>query len=62
MAGDREMTDEVFFKDLESSGLVLGLPTAQLAITGEYLWDLLTGEDSGDTWYKDLFMRRKVHD
>lgn len=56
---DGEMSDEVFWKAFESSGLFLGLPTAQPAITGEYLFDLLSGEADGETWYRDLFFRRK---
>ncbi len=38
--------DEVAWDVFESSGYVLGLPTAQARITGEYLQKLLTGETS----------------
>lgn len=54
--------DEVAWDVFESSGYVLGLPTAQARITGEYLQKLLTGEtspeDAADV-LKGLFFRPK---
>ncbi len=43
VTGEREVGD-VAWDVLETSGYILGLPTAQARITGEYLVDLLTGE------------------
>jgi GGDEF domain-containing protein len=53
-----ELDNDTFFKALESSGLFLGLPTAQLSITSNYLYDLLAGEEDGEHWYRDLVFRR----
>lgn len=54
--------DEVAWDVFESSGYLLGLPTAQARITGEYLQKLLTGEtspeDAADV-LKGLFFRPK---
>jgi hypothetical protein len=43
VVGDKEF-DDVAWDIFESSGYVLGLPTAQARITGEYLQNLLSGE------------------
>ena len=59
---DKDYSDELAFDTLESSGYLLGFPTAQPAITGEYLIDLLNGEARpkgvGDFMH-DLLFRRK---
>jgi hypothetical protein len=43
VVGDKEF-DDVAWDIFESSGYVLGLPTSQARITGEYLQNLLSGE------------------
>lgn len=43
-AGNAEITDEALGDAFESAGLLVGLPTAQVHITGGYLYDLMTGE------------------
>lgn len=44
MAGKSDWTAEDSGAAFESSGLLLGLPTAQTRITGGYLYDLMTGD------------------
>lgn len=54
--------DDVVFDTVETSGYVLGLPTSQVRITGEYLWDLLTGQTSPDNAVeimRDALFRRE---
>ena len=53
--------DEFAKRALRASGPILGVPSAQLGITGEYLLDLVQGDvDSDDLgWFaRDLFFRR----
>lgn len=55
--------DEVAWDIFETSGYVLGLPTAQPRITGEYLTDLLSGnadpENAAELMQGALFRRQK---
>jgi len=44
MTGNKELDADALGDAFESSGLILGLPTAQTRITGGYLYDLMTGE------------------
>ena len=48
LTGDREW-DEVAWDAFEASGYVFGMPTAQPRITGEYLADLLGGEENPES-------------
>ena len=48
LTGDREW-DEVAWDAFEASGYVFGMPTAQPRITGEYLADLLGGEEDPES-------------
>jgi hypothetical protein len=61
--GDDDWTDELGWDIFESSGYILGLPTGQPAITGEYLTDLLTDEEepdgAGNFLHELLFRRSK---
>lgn len=43
---DQEALSEAVGDAVEFAGYVVGLPTAQAKITGGYLWDVITGEDS----------------
>lgn len=61
MAGDKEMDADVAWGAFESAGLVLGLPTAQIRITGSYLTDLLSGEadpENAGEILRDLLFKR----
>jgi len=53
--------DDVAWDGLEASGYVFGLPTAQPRITGEYLYDLFTGqaspENAAEAMHDTLFRR-----
>lgn len=48
LTGDREW-DEVAWDAFEASGYVFGMPTAQPRITGEYLADLLGGDENPES-------------
>lgn len=53
--------DDVAWDTLEASGYVLGLPTAQVRITGEYITDVLTNQAHPETPQQalhDLLFRR----
>lgn len=53
--------DDVAWDTLEASGYVLGLPTAQVRITGEYITDVLTNQahpQSPQQTLHDLLFRR----
>lgn len=58
--GDRPW-DDVAWDTFEASGYVFGLPTAQPRITGEYLYDLFTGQaapdDAAEAMHDVLFRR-----
>lgn len=60
--GEKDV-DEVAWDLFETSGYVLGLPTAQPRITGEYLTDLLSGEadpeNAPELMHDVLFRRQK---
>lgn len=61
LAGDAE-AEELIKPLLKSTGFLLGLPTGQLIITGEYLRDLSTGEDEADNiadFAHDMLYRRR---
>lgn len=53
--------DDVAWDELEASGYLLGLPTAQVRITGSYLYDLFTGkaspQDAAEAMHDTLFRR-----
>jgi len=53
--------DDVAWDTFEASGYVFGLPTAQPRITGEYLYDLFTGQaapdDAAEAMHDVLFRR-----
>ena len=53
--------DDVAWDSLEASGYIFGLPTAQPRITGEYLYDLFTGQaspaDAAEAMHDTLFRR-----
>lgn len=53
--------DDVMWDELEASGYLFGLPTAQPRITGEYLYDLFTGQaspnDAAEAMHDVLFRR-----
>jgi len=54
--------DDVAWDTLEASGYVLGLPTAQVRITGEYITDVLTNQAHPETPQQalhDLLFRRE---
>lgn len=54
--------DDVAWDTLEASGYVLGLPTAQVRITGEYITDVLTNQAHPETPQQalhDLLFRRQ---
>lgn len=54
--------DDVAWDTLEASGYVLGLPTAQVRITGEYITDVLTDQarpESPQQALHDLLFRRQ---
>lgn len=54
--------DDVAWETLETSGYVLGLPTAQVRITGEYITDVLTNQAHPETPQQalhDLLFRRE---
>lgn len=58
--GDKE-ADDVAWDIFESSGIVLGLPTAQPRITGEYIFDLISGDadpENAPEILRDLLFRR----
>jgi len=61
-AGDAEI-DELVKPVLRTTGYLVGLPTGQIQITGEYLYDLATGEadpdDLGEFAYGMLYRRRE---
>lgn len=61
--GDKEFDDKMGWGMVESSGLIFGLPTAQVSITGSYLLDLLNGdadpENALDILKDALFKRKK---
>lgn len=62
LAGTREMDAELAWGAFESAGLVAGLPTAQVKITGSYLTDLISGEaqpENAGEVLRDLLFRRK---
>lgn len=53
--------DDVAWETLEASGYVLGLPTAQVRITGEYITDVLTNQahpESPQQALHDLLFKR----
>lgn len=55
--------DDVAWDTFEASGYVFGLPTAQPRITGEYLYDLLSGQASPDDAAEamhDVLFRRPI--
>lgn len=54
--GEREWDDELTFDVFEASGYIFGLPTAQPAITAEYLYDLM--HDEAEVSLHDLMFRR----
>lgn len=58
---DKEWSDEIGFNLVDSAGLIFGLPTRQVSISGEYMMDLLSGEAQpegvGD-FFHDLFFAR----
>ena len=62
MDGSKEF-DSVAWDTFEASGLIFGLPTGQVRITGEYLEDLLTGdaqpENAAELMRDALFKRQK---
>lgn len=53
--------DDVAWDELEAAGYLFGLPTAQVRITGEYLFDLFTGKaspnDAAEAMHDTLFRR-----
>ncbi len=53
--------DDVAWDELEAAGYLFGLPTAQVRITGEYLYDLFTGQaspaDAAEAMHDTLFRR-----
>lgn len=53
--------DDVAWDELEASGYLFGLPTAQVRITGSYLYDLFTGkaspQDAAEAMHDTLFRR-----
>lgn len=58
--GDKE-ADDVAWDIFESSGIVLGLPTAQPRITGEYIFDLISGDadpENAPDMLRDMLFRR----
>lgn len=58
--GDKD-ADDVAWDIFESSGTVLGLPTAQTRITGEYIFDLISGDadpENAPEILRDLLFRR----
>lgn len=61
--GDKEFDDKMGWGIVESSGLIFGLPTAQVSITGSYLLDLINGdadpENALDILKDALFKRKK---
>lgn len=63
LAGKSDWTVEDSGAAFESSGLLLGLPTAQTRITGGYLYDLMTGdaqpENAAELMQGLLFKRPK---
>lgn len=59
--GDRVFDSKLFFDNIETSGYLFGLPTAQPRITLEYLYDLMEGNvdvDNVGTFMHDLLFRR----
>jgi hypothetical protein len=58
---DEEEFNKVFFKTLKASGYWFGMPTGQLSLTGDYLYDLMEGSadpnDLGE-FAHDLFFNR----
>lgn len=62
IAGERELDSDVAWGAFESAGLVVGLPTSQVRVTGSYLTDLLSGEaqpENAGEILRDLLFRRK---
>jgi len=61
-AGDAEL-EELVKPALKTTGYLLGLPTGQIHITGEYLYDIYTGEADpdglGELAYGLLYRRRE---
>jgi hypothetical protein len=60
---DNEFDKQLLKRDLKAGGLLLGLPLAQPLITGDYVWDLATGEEDPDSYWDIgrnlMFTRRK---
>ena len=62
ISGENEMNADVAWGAFESAGLVVGLPTAQVRVTGSYLTDLLSGEaqpENAGQILRDLLFKRK---
>lgn len=63
LTGDRQFDAEMGWKMFEATGVITGLPTSQVTITGSYLTDLLTGEaqpeNAGEILRDSLFRRKK---
>ena len=62
-AGNAEFDEKAAWGMFESAGLVVGLPTAQVRITGGYLADLMSGEaepeNAAELMQGVLFRRKK---
>lgn len=62
LTGENEMNADVAWGAFESAGLVVGLPTAQVRVTGSYLTDLLSGDaqpENAGQILRDLLFKRK---
>lgn len=63
VAGNAEFDEKAAWGMFESAGLVVGLPTAQVRITGGYLADLMSGEaepeNAAELMQGVLFRRKK---
>lgn len=60
-AGDRDPED-LLFPLIDVGGYAVGLPTAQMKITGRYIWDVYSGEEEvedGGAFIRDLMFTRK---
>ena len=54
--------DKVAADAFELSGYAFGLPTSQARITGGYIWDVITGEETPEDlveFTRDITFRRK---